>query len=40
MNDVKSEKYGMSSNDIENKSLTTSDRFKTLFNKMIKKYIQ
>ena len=40
MNDVKSERYGMSSNDIENKSLTTSDRFKTLFNKMIKKYIQ
>ena len=31
MNDVKSKKYGISSNDIEKKSLS-SEKFKTLFN--------
>ena len=31
MNDVKSEKYGLSPNDIENKALS-SELFKTLFN--------
>ena len=31
MHDVKSEKYGMSPNDIKKKSLT-SEQFKTLFN--------
>ena len=30
MNDVKSEKYGLSTNDIEKKALS-SERFKTLF---------